>query len=321
MADPPLVPPSPADPPSRQLSPLGWCIIGATALFSFVAAAALGTHAYRWIDGVMREDRAGLNTTAQREQGRAALDHATIVDLAAHCTPQSTLPIIEVSHRLLTVAPNGPGADVTAFPYPEPGRRVQLNTPSYLLAVLTLSNDIARSRVEIANQSVRDYVAMQVFQWALVIVGAITTVLIGIKSTSTVRSHAYLAIGIAAIIASSLGTALATLNSFYTPRLTYQRSSHTLASLRSLHVKLVESVTRQGGVCDTLGWPKDWKYTRIRAMADQYAAIIDAAQADTSADPAPPGPEGSDPGADPVGKGGSAMTHAPTSAGAHQGGG
>jgi hypothetical protein len=172
-----------------------------------------------------------------------------------------------------------------------------LDTPSYLLAAVALSNDIARSRVDIASENTRDYITMLVLQWIFVGIGAITTILIAIKSTSTVRSHAYLAVGIAAIIFSSLGTATGTLISFYTPRVTYQRSSHALATLRGLHHQLVQGIARQGQICEPMSWSKDWRVTRIRALADRYASIMEAAQAEmTTAEAASSEGEDSPPG-------------------------
>jgi hypothetical protein len=65
-----------------------------------------------------------------------------------------------------------------------------------------------------------------------------------IKSLTAERSSIFTAIGIAGIIFSTLGTSLAAINSFYSPRSIYERDERTLSNLRSLHLQLVNGVAR-----------------------------------------------------------------------------
>jgi hypothetical protein len=79
---------------------------------------------------------------------------------------------------------------------------------------------------------------MFAFQWAIVIIGAVTTILISPKSIMTAddsQKTLSLKIGIFAILVSSVGTAASALNSFYGPREAYLKAEQSLAALRQLH--------------------------------------------------------------------------------------
>jgi hypothetical protein len=133
---------------------------------------------------------------------------------------------------------------------------------------------------------------MQIFEWWIVLIGAVTTILIAIKTMSGERSDLTTAIGVAAIVFSTLGTSIATLNSFYTSRLIYERDERALQALQALHLQLATGITRQETVCDPpKKWPEDWRVKRIKELTDQYAATLGSTPATVSA------PEGADTGA------------------------
>ena len=90
-------------------------------------------------------------------------------------------------------------------------------------------------RSQLAGRAVTEHLIMQVFEWTIVASGLFTTVLISVKAFASPRSRDYLLIAVAAIGLSSFSTAVATLNSFYTPRTEYEKTEQSLASLRTLH--------------------------------------------------------------------------------------
>jgi len=288
--------------PGAEMTRLGWIVVGVAGGVAAVVLVTLVTLASMWIRDALRPTNAGLIPAAYKEWMEASTDPSTIVDLAGWCKSRQKTGQLSVSipTSLLSVSAGLTTMPRGAFAFDEK-MAPKLDTPSYLLAAVTLSNDIARSRVDIVSENIRDYITMQVLEWIFVGMGAITTILIAIKTMGwSVRSHAYLAVGIAAIISSSLGTATGALINFYTPRITYQRSSHALANLRVLHHQLVEGIARQGQICEPMSWPKDWKLTRIRTLADRYAAIMEAAQAEiTTAEAASSEGEDSTPGKSP----------------------
>jgi hypothetical protein len=105
-----------------------------------------------------------------------------------------------------------------------------------------LSNAVARERIEAASDMNGHYSRMKHFQIAVTIIGAITTVLIGIKSMSNNNTTAYFIVGLLAMTFSSVGTAASALNAFYRPREAYNESQKNLSLLKQLHVEIAVAV-------------------------------------------------------------------------------
>lgn len=108
---------------------------------------------------------------------------------------------------------------------------------NYARAAIYLSDSITRLRVEAAYSAVSNDKKMDAFQWAIVIFGAVTTILISFKSIMSneeALKEWSRRIGFAAIICSAVGTATAALNSFYSPREAYLKAERSLAALRQL---------------------------------------------------------------------------------------
>jgi hypothetical protein len=246
-----------------------------------IVALLLGGAGWQIYSTLKTED--GLTATAYDEWASAKADHAGIVAIAGQCQPAST-PLahpLAVPASLLTIIPNGwRGKTLPTGMLPDPAlSALKLEAPSYLLAAIILSNDIGRSRVAVAEDKVRDDAWMQVFEWALILVGAITTVLISIKSIASERCVTFTAIGIGAIIFSTLGTSIAAVNSFYSPRTTYEYDQRTLTELRNLHLQLATGIAREGNLCSAwTNWSGDWRFARIKALSDQYAMITNMSQ-------------------------------------------
>jgi hypothetical protein len=225
----------------------------------------------------------GLTAVAYDEWNAAKADHDVVVSVAEQCRLETAkfTHKLTVPAPLLTIVPTEsrgtapvndrlPGAETS---------KVEVETPSYMLAAIILSNEIGRSRVDVAGNKTRDNAWTQIIEWALVLIGAITTVLISIKSLTAERSSVFTAIGIAGIIFSTLGTSLAAINSFYSPRSIYERDERTLSNLRSLHLQLVNGLTREPDLCQS--WDnrgQDWRFVRIKSLADRYVVIASAVE-------------------------------------------
>jgi hypothetical protein len=285
MAVPPMPPNGDGPKPSeaRSFGWFGWRALNTVAgIALLIVALLLGFGGWRLYSALKTED--GLTAAAYDEWSSAKADHAVIVAIAKQCEQTSAtfshpfavpVPLLTIipDTRHGKMLPNDTPPDTTA-----PALKVE--TPSFMLAALVLSNGIGRSRVDVAGDRARDSAWMQIFEWVLVLFGAITTMLISIKSLSAERSATLTAIGIGAIIFSTLGTSIAAVNSFYSPRSTYERDERTLTNLRSLHLQLATGVTRDGDLCSTwTNWSKDWRFARIKALTDQYTAITTAAEA------------------------------------------
>jgi hypothetical protein len=133
--------------------------------------------------------------------------------------------------------------DVVFAPEPkgsaaEPKASSGFSLSNYARTAIYLSDEITRSRIESANNAYANHWTMILFQWAIVIIGAVTTILISLKSIMTAddtQRPLSLRIGIAAILLSSIGTAASALNTFYGPREAYLKAERSLAALRQLH--------------------------------------------------------------------------------------
>ncbi len=286
MADPLASDTESAEPaPVRLVARL---IVGGAALIVGLLLAVASYQLY----GALRTEN-GLTTRAHREWVAAKAEHAGIIAIASQCEGTSFTHPLTVPATLTTIVPDawrGPAP-------PEPGPALTLDAPSYLLAAVILSNDIGRARIEIAGDAARDNVWMQLFEWAMVSVGAVTTVLVSLKSITAVRQGALTVVGVGAIVFSALGTSIAAVNSFYSPRTTYEHDQHVLADLRNLHLQLATGIAREGNLCSAWRqWSKDWRFVRIKALADQYAAITDASRTGALPTEGDPGTSDTPPG-------------------------
>jgi hypothetical protein len=292
LVDPPSLSTSPertvassrTSPRDRAACPIGGPgrkILEATSATAILFVALMLGLAGWNIYGMLKTQN-GLTAAAYDEWNAAKTDHDVVVSVAEQCRLESAklTPKLTVPAPLLTIIPTelrgtAPVNDRTSGAE----RKVEVETPSYMLAAIILSNEIGRSRVDVAGNKTRDNAWMQIIEWALVLIGAITTVLISIKSLTAERSSVFTAIGIAGIIFSTLGTSLAAINSFYSPRSIYERDERTLSNLRSLHLQLVNGLTREPDLCQS--WDnrgQDWRFVRIKSLADRYVVIASAVE-------------------------------------------
>ena len=117
----------------------------------------------------------------------------------------------------------------------------------------------------------------QLFEWTIVATGLFTTILISVKSFASPRSRGFFSMAVMAIVLSSFGTAVATLNSFYTPRLAYDKTERSLASLRQLHGTLAGGLMRERAACaEKDGWT-GWRQRQIRDLTNTFLAITSTA--------------------------------------------
>lgn len=179
----------------------------------------------------------------------ASADHEIIAMAVAACSKildlESQPDFIRAQLRLDTL-PDGRRNSVYLN---EPTKAAKdLVLSNYQRAAIYLSDSIKRGRVESATVATVNYSSMFWFQLAIVGIGAITTILISIKSIAPTDNspkvmNLSLWVGILAIIFSSVGTATSALNSFYGPRESYLKSERSLAALRQLHSEIAAKIT------------------------------------------------------------------------------
>lgn len=230
-------------------------VIAMLALGAVVIAVGigLGRFGYDYFKGWNSEsaraarDFGDVGSAAIQEWQLARADHEVIAAAVAACSNIFDLDgqpnFIRAELRLDTL-PNGSRG---YFPGKDQKSPANLVLSNYQRAVIYLSDSIMRSRVESANNANLNYSSMFWFQLAIVGIGAITTILISIKSIAPAGNSATITnlslwVGIPAIIFSSLGTATSALKAFYGPRQSYLKNERSLAALRQLHSDIAAKI-------------------------------------------------------------------------------
>jgi hypothetical protein len=119
---------------------------------------------------------------------------------------------------------------------------VEIQDP-YSSAVLYLSREIVAKRAELASEARTAYRQVARFEWVIVVIGAITTILISLKSVIDnpfKRWNTW--IGVFAIVFSAAGTAASGLNAFYGGREAHARDERLLSYLRRMHNDMAVTV-------------------------------------------------------------------------------
>ena len=147
---------------------------------------------------------------------------------------------------------------------------------NYQSSVLYLSDAIRRARMRAAALTADNKDRAVRYQWALIIIGAITTVLISIKSMSNERTPVYITVGILAIIFSALGTACSSIIAFQNPGDIYARSERALVLLRELHMDLAVEAVSADDPCEPMNRskPDDSKVKGLKDISSRLTGIL-----------------------------------------------
>jgi hypothetical protein len=206
----------------------------------------------------------------------------------ARCFPDvdltGNLPATIVASLMLGLEPTGelmwPDAEELVGSKPAP--KLELN--NYQASILVLSDAISRARMQIASIVADSKAKMEFYQWTLIILGAITTILVSIKSMSNERTPVFVVIGVLAIISSALGTACSGIISFYSPNDTYVRSERALLQLRQLHTDLSFEVASAVALCKPINSenPDDLKTKSLKDLSTRLTEILHTSGMGTS---------------------------------------
>ena len=231
---------------------------------------------------------ADVSPAAVQEWQLARTDHESIAAAVAACSNILDLDSQSLAVRAALRLDTLPNGSRGYFPGSEQKSQGTLTLSNYQRVVIYLSDSITRSRVEAATNANLNYSSMFWFQLAIVGIGAITTILISIKSIaptgeSPTTNNLSLWVGILAIIFSSLGTATSALNSFYGPRESYLKSERSLAGLRQLHSDIAAKVTsttaQPPDKCPNITTSKDDPQAKqVQDWTTKLAAIVNAAE-------------------------------------------
>ncbi|WKA29168.1 hypothetical protein [Bradyrhizobium roseum] len=230
-----------------------WQIVRRVGAFAFVVVVLvigylLMRYGYDGVSGRNSESQI-YSYAAVQEWQLARADHEMIAAAAAACSNIQDLdaqPDFVRAALRLDILPSDVRRQ-SAVRAPDQKAANSLVLSNYQRAIVYLSDSIKRNRIESASAANRNYTSMFWFQLAIVGIGAITTILISIKSIAPAgetpsTNNLSLWVGILAIVFSSLGTATSALNSFYAPRESYLKSERSLAALRQLHSDIATKI-------------------------------------------------------------------------------
>jgi hypothetical protein len=230
-----------------------WQIVRRVGAFAFVVVVVvigylLMRYGYDGVSGRNSESQI-YSPAAIQEWQSARADHEMIAAAVAACSNIQDLdaqPDFVRAALRLDILPNGGRRHSTSRAIDQKAAS-PLVLSNYQRAIVYLSDSITRNRIESATAANLNYTSMFWFQLAIVGIGAITTILISIKSIAPAgetpsTNNLSLWVGILAIVFSSLGTATSALNSFYGPRESYLKSERSLATLRQLHSDIATKI-------------------------------------------------------------------------------
>jgi hypothetical protein len=210
------------------------------------------------------------HTPAGEELIRATTDHFIIAIPLSKCFKGVDLSLNgsdqiagQVSLAfLLGLQPNGEQSWGTS---PSSAPDIQLN--NYQRTILYISQSISRARGELASSAAQNQSSMISYQFLIIILGAMTTILVSIKSMSQGNTKPYFVIGILAVVFSASGTAMSSINSFVGPSEAYVRSERALLQLRQLHMDLELLIAEDKNVCKEFD-AESLNDTRAKKIAD-----------------------------------------------------
>lgn len=148
---------------------------------------------------------------------------------------------------------------------------------NFQTSLIYLSDAVSRARLAAAVETGSSRQRMNFYEWLLVIIGAITTILISIKSMANEQTGRYVVIGVLAIVFSALGTAGASLNAFFSPNDAYAKSERTLLQLRKLHADMTAYVAAHtDDLCKSMNadGADEPKTKTMRDFWDRYSQIV-----------------------------------------------
>lgn len=177
---------------------------------------------------------------------------------------------------------------------------------NFYSAVAALSYAVADERLQSIRSAEESGRRASVFQIMIITIGALTTVVVSLRTMESLLSVSLMrGFSIAAILLSALGTGAASLNSFYAPREAVVRQVRGLVQLKQLHQEIYVYLSAER--CDTTPMDRvdaqgaelsDPRARRIRLWHTQLQQIVGGADTsipdpvDTARPVGPPPPQG-----------------------------
>jgi hypothetical protein len=156
--------------------------------------------------GPEQTEEAGV--ASSRELTSAMGQHFFIALPISKCFPDSDVSKTNVSSTvfatfMLGLQPLGNHAWSSRGDFPNGDPEPSIKLTNYQMSVLVLSDAITRARMRFADNATTNKSRMEFYQWILIILGALTTILISLKSILNERTPGFVAVGVFAVIFSA----------------------------------------------------------------------------------------------------------------------
>jgi hypothetical protein len=225
------------------------------------------------------EDAASWQSPGGKELTWGAGVHYVIAAPIAKCFKidimKSTLPVTVAGTLLLGLQPNGSEIwSGRGFDEQKKDPETSIDLNNYQLNIILLSDAIERARMQTAESAASNRSRMELYQWVLIGIGAITTILISIKSILPASARGFVTVGILAIIFSAFGTACSSIVSFYGPSEAFARSDRALGQLRQLHADLSFAVANSTDLCTPTKDEADPRAKIIKDFSTRFGEIV-----------------------------------------------
>lgn len=165
---------------------------------------------------------------------------------------------------------------------------MNLPAPPAVQDIQELGRALYWERQAAAGRIEESYATLQLLTWASVLIGLITTVLVGLRGSTLAEGNGFWArcITVFAIAFPAIGTAVAAVAAFYSPREELARSSQQLAGLRQVHAQIAMEVraipcTDHHAALEAVAqrypdWLRRWRDAQAVALAATAAAFGEA---------------------------------------------
>jgi Protein of unknown function (DUF4231) len=215
---------------------------------------------------------AAWHTAAGDELIHANTQHFNIAYEISRCFPAINFPYFQGNDKgwygniaatfKLGLQPNG---EQSWGDTPQGAAEIKLT--NYQRSILVLSNATSIARTQVASAAAESDTARYVLQIVIIFVGALTTILVSIKSILEKDAAHSLAIGICAVVFSAAGTALSSINAFVGPGESYTKSERALLQARQIHLDLALIVAQDKNICIEFD-PDKSSDTRTKKITD-----------------------------------------------------
>jgi hypothetical protein len=156
------------------------------------------------------------------------------------------------------------------------GEFTKVKLTNYQRSILTLSSAISSARTQLAAAAADNETTRYLLQVSIIIIGALTTIFVSIKSIIDKNATYSIQIGILAVVFSAVGTGLSGLNSFVGPGASFATAERALIQARQLQLDLGLFVAQQKDLCAEFDPDKtvDTRTKKITELSEKLRDIL-----------------------------------------------